>query len=94
MPMYDPNANVAALARQALNGQGEAPDEEAQRKAEEARAVEEGRAEAEYQAARFRKTNLGEDEDSAFTSRRRTLRRISAGWEPLTTPSMPSDSLE
>lgn len=92
MPMYD--ATVAALARQALNGEPQDPDEEARRQAEEQRVAEEGRAEAEYQAARFRKTNQGEDEDSAFTSRRRTLRRISQGWGPLTTPSMPSDPME
>lgn len=80
---------VAALARQALND----PDEEARRQAE-AQAVREGQAEAEALAARQRRVNLGEDEDEAFTARKRTMRRISAGWEPLTTPSMPSDLLE
>lgn len=85
--MYDPN--VAAMARQALND----PDEEARRQAE-ARAAEDGQAEAEYQAARQRRVNLGEDEDEAFTARKRSLRRISQGWESLTNPSPPSDILD
>ena len=89
MPMYDPNATVAALARQALND----PDELARKQAE-ARAAAEAQAEADAVVSSRVRATKAEDEDSAFTSRKRTMRRIAAGWEPLATPSMPTDSLE
>ena len=81
--------NVAAMARQALND----PDEEARKQAE-ARAAEEGAAQAEALYAKQRRVNLGDDEDEAYTARRRTMRRIAAGWEPLTSPSPTDDLLE
>ena len=83
---------VAALARQQLN-QAEDSDELARKQAE-ARAAAEAQAEADAVVSSRVRATKAEDEDSAFTSRKRTMRRIAAGWEPLATPSMPTDSLE